>query len=70
MIDNTPRLQLTHSFNHNGHRTAKMTIAKKDDMFNIWVSLGDRGTNIRLDKENVEKLIAFLQEYKNFKIDA
>ncbi len=56
-----PRLILKHNFNANGHRTAKMTISKKEDMFHVWINLGEKGAMIRLNKENAEKLIAFLK---------
>ena len=56
------KLILKHSFNHNGHRTAKMTVAKQEDFIKIWVSIGDKGCMIMLDKDNVGRLRRFLDE--------
>lgn len=55
------RLILKHSFNHNGHRTAKMSLVKVDDMIKVWVSIGEKGCMIMLDKNNVGRLMAFLK---------
>lgn len=55
------RLILKHSFNHNGHRTAKMTMTKTDEYVQVWLSLGEKSCMIRLDDAMQRKIVEFLK---------
>ena len=55
------RLIIKHSFNHNGHRTAKMTLTKGDEYVQVWLSLGEKSCMIRLDDVMQRKIVEFLK---------
>lgn len=56
-------LIIRHSFNHNGHRTAKMSLSREDDgTVKVWVSLGEKSNMIKLDDAAQHKIIEFLKK--------
>jgi len=56
-------LIIKHSFNHNGNRTAKMSLSRSDDgSVKVWVSLGEKSNMILLDDAAQHKIIEYLKK--------